>query len=199
MFYGAQRQIFVVPSEGGTAVRLTAGTGSGVNPRWSPNGLQIAFNPGGLGPRELRFIARDHVGGPWREPVRLTNVSCQLQAWAPDGSGVLCTDYRSTLTVVSPTRRVLWRRDLLATYRLRLQGYGSAYSRDRATIYVTAAREDGRRGIWGIPVGAGLPRLVVSSDDAALSLFGTLSAGPSRLYTTVSQYESDVWAMRLRF
>lgn len=198
-FYGAQREIFVVPSEGGMAVRLTVGTGSGVNPRWSPDGLRIAFNPGGLGPRELRIMARDHVGGPWRESVRLTDVRCQLQAWAPGGSGVLCGDNRATLTVISPTGRVLWRRDLVAAYRLRLEGFLSQYSRDGGTLYVMAAHEDGRRGVWGIPVGGGTPYLVVSSDDPALSFFGSLTVGPARLYATVSEYESDVWAMRLRW
>ncbi len=133
-------------------------------------------------------MTRDHVGGPWREPVELRDVKCQLGGWAPDGSSVLCSDYKSTLTVVSPTGRVLWRRDLLATYRLRPQAYPGVFSRDGATLYVIAAQEDGRRGVWGIPVGGGPARLVVSSDDPALFFFGFLSVGPDRLYATVSEY-----------
>jgi DNA-binding SARP family transcriptional activator/Tol biopolymer transport system component len=196
-FYDARKEVMVIPAEGGTPVQLSAGPGSGVNTAWSPNGLQLALNPGGLGPREVRFIARDHVGGPWSEPVALRGQKCLLGPWAPNGGGVLCADSESILRVVSQTGRVLWRRDLLSTYGLRLQGYPGEYSRDGATLYLVAHHEDGRRGIWAIPMKVGKPRLVVSSDDPALSLFGFLSVGRDRLYATVSEYESDVWVMHL--
>ena len=112
---------------------------------------------------------------------------------------MLCTDNVSTLSVVSPTGRVLWRRDLLATYRLRVQSLSGRYSPHGASIYVSAAHEDGRRGVWEIPVGGGTPRLVVSSNDPARSFFAYLSVGLDRLYATVSEYESDVWVMKLRW
>jgi hypothetical protein len=72
------------------------------------------------------------------------------------------------------------------------------FSRDGATLYLLATRDDGRRGVWSVPMAGGTARLVVSADDPGLSLFGALSVGPDRLYATVSQYESDVWVMRLR-
>jgi Tol biopolymer transport system component/DNA-binding SARP family transcriptional activator len=198
-YYGALREVFVIPAEGGPPTRLTNGPGSGVNPSWSPDGMKLVFVPGGLGPRALRFMTRDQVGGPWRGPFEATHVRCVPGSWTRDGTGVLCAEGGSNLTVVSPTGRVLSRRDLWATYRLRFQGYPGRYSRDGVTLYLVAAHEDGRKGIWGIPVGGGAARLVASSDDPALSFFGSLSIGPDRLYATVSQYESDVWAMRLRW
>jgi len=196
-YYGALREVFVMPAEGGPPTRLTNGPGSGVNPSWSPDGMQLVFAPGGMGPRPLRFMTRDQVGGPWRGPFEPTDVRCVIGSWTRDGSGVLCAKGRSNLAVVSTTGRVLAHRDLWATYRLRFQGYPGLYSRDGATLYLVAAHEDGREGIWGIPVGGGAAHLLVSSDDPALSFFGSLSLGPDRLYATVSQYESDVWTMQM--
>jgi len=53
-------------------------------------------------------------------------------------------------------------------------------------------------------VAGGPPRLVILWDDPNLTIPGTLqppapSLGPDRLYLTVSQYESDIWVMNVRF
>ena len=196
-FYAGPGAILVIPAGGGTAARLTGGRGSGVAPAWSPDGLQIAFLPSGLGPRAPRFMAREHVGGPWGEPVELGDLKCGLGGWVPDGSGILCGG--RALTIVSPTGQVVGRRDLQATYRLRGQGYPGKFSPDAATFYLFATHEDGRRGIWAIPWRGGTPRLVVSDDDPARALIGAVSVGPDQLYVTVSEYESDIWVMHLRY
>jgi Tol biopolymer transport system component len=195
-FYGASLEIFVIPAEGGTPRRVTNGRGSGVAPRWSPNGLQLAFTPSGFGLRALRFVSRDRIGGLWREPTELRDARCSIGAWSPDGSGVLC-GAGSMRTVVSPTGQVVWRRDLRAAYHLRGGPYAGVFSRDGTAIYLFGAHEDGRRGIWKIPLGAGAPRLIVSDDDPGLSFFGQPTVGADRVYATVAAYESDVWVMRL--
>jgi hypothetical protein len=41
-------------------------------------------------------------------------------------------------------------------------------------------------------------RLVVLSDDATL-VAAALSVGPDRLYVTVSECESDIWAAKLHW
>jgi hypothetical protein len=144
------------------------------------------------------------VGGAWREPVQLTDVGCIPLDWAPDGSGVLCFSGRDLL-LVSRQGRVMWRRDLAATTGLSLLFQQEAwpylrYSRDGGTIYAAALHRDGRQGVWAIPaLGGGAPRLVVAYDDPALIAPGMLSLGPDRLYLTVSQYESDIWVMKLRY
>jgi dipeptidyl aminopeptidase/acylaminoacyl peptidase len=195
-FYGGLGSIFVVPADGGTAARLTAGRGSGVAPLWSPDGLQIAFLPSGFGPRAPRFMSREHVGGPWSEPVEVNDVKCMLGDWVPDGSGVLCDEGPS---VVSPKGRVVGRHDLLASHRLRALNFPGRFSRDGATFYINATHEDGRRGIWAVPLRGGTPRLAVSDDDPARTVYGAISIGPDQLYLTVSEYESDIWVMNLRY
>ena len=42
-------------------------------------------------------------------------------------------------------------------------------------------------------------RLVIAYDDPVLAAPGFLSVGPDRLYLTVSQYESDIWVMKLKY
>ena len=62
------------------------------------------------------------------------------------------------------------------------------------------ARRDALRGIWAYPTSGGAPRLVVADDDPALSLLWVgHSAGPDRLYLTVSELESDIWVANLRW
>jgi len=196
-FYGALGEVFLTPADGGTATHLTDGRGSGVVPAWSPSGLQIAFLAAGFGPRALRLMTRERVGGPWGEPVETSGVTCMLGGWMPDGSGVLCeTD---PLTVVSSSGRVVSRRDLLAANGLRDISFPGRFSRDGAVLYIFAAHDDGRRGIWAIPWRGGTPRLLVADDDPARALYGAISVGPDRLYATVSEYESDVWVMNLRY
>ena len=49
----------------------------------------------------------------------------------------------------------------------------------------------------------GEPRLVVTGDDSALKVAASdarlMSIGPDRLYLTVSEYESDIWVMNLKY
>ena len=52
-------------------------------------------------------------------------------------------------------------------------------------------------GITRLDFDGSLASLSVA-DDPALSPLGSLSVGPDRLFLTVSEYESDVWAMNLR-
>ena len=195
-------QIMVMPAEGGPPSALTNSPGYNSMPAWSPSGLALAFMSTRTGPNRIWLLARDSVAGAWHEPVRLTDFSCWLSGWAPDGSGVLC-DAGDDLVFVSPKGRVLWRRNLVPASGL--AGYGTAgYARDGRTIYVWGDHRDGRRGVWAIPVAGGPPRLVIVWDDPTLTVPGLVNplrpdVGANRLYLTVSQYESDIWVANLRW
>jgi Tol biopolymer transport system component len=198
--------IVVIPATGGTPVVAAKGPKPLTNyPEWSPSGREIAFQ--GLAPRgprlEVWIVSRDSVGGPWRQPRQFTDICQRPLDWAPDGTGVLCkTPGRSELVVAARDRRILWRYDLAAASGLDLQTRALStvhYSLDGRTIYLVAVHKDGRSGVWAIPAAGGPARLVVEADDPAVNVTGPFSVGPDRLYLTVSQYESDIWVMNLRW
>jgi dipeptidyl aminopeptidase/acylaminoacyl peptidase len=180
-------------------------------PSWSPSGLQIAFWCGRGTAMEVCLVSRDSLPGPWHEVVRLTDFGCFPVGWVRDGSGVLCVTggglmgadpaVTPELLAVSPEGSVLWRYPLGARNHLTMSINVPElrFSRDGSTVYFPAAHEDGRSGIWAMPAGGGPARLVVVDDDPALVLRGGISVGPDRLYLTVSQYESDIWVMNLRW
>jgi len=187
--------IRVVPAEGGPPVALTSSTFAEGFPTWGPTGLDIFFHSNRSGQLAEWRVSRDSLHGAWHEPVRVWPCPQPPEA-SPDGRGLLCL-LGSTLELRALDGRVLWRRDLAATSRLTLSGSLQLFSRDGRTVYSWGVR-DGRRGVWGIPVPAGEPRLVVAFDDPALDPF-LFSIGPDRLYLTVSQYESDIWVAKLKW
>ena len=93
--------------------------------------------------------------------------------------------------------RLRVRSDMAAGNRLSRLGE-LRYSRDGRTIYASALRQDGRQGIWAIPVSGGPARLVVAFDDPAVTA-ESFSVGPDRVYLTVSEFESDIWVAKLRW
>jgi Tol biopolymer transport system component/DNA-binding SARP family transcriptional activator len=195
---GPTRIPWVMPVEGSGRVRLTSGPYSASRPQWSPDGLRIVVLSGQLRPRVGAWlVSRDSVGGSWHDPVPLTDRFCWPLAWAPDGSGVLCTaEQKPALFFVSVTGQVLWSRDLPG-----LAGFMEArYSRDGSTLYAVDIARDSRYGVWAIADGGrGAARLAIAFDDPALMGMEFLSAGPDRLYLTVAEYESDIWVATLQY
>ena len=190
-------QVAVVSVEGGSPATLTSGSADNLDPRWSPDGLRIAFRSNRGGPFRTWVLSRDSVGGPWRGPTRLGDVQGCMD-WAPDGAVLACTDAQGGLVLVSAHDGRILRSDLLAHSHLSFFG-NSRFSRDGRTMYVWGNSEDGRKGIWAISMAGGPTRLVVAFDDPTLLGTGWFSVGPDRLYVTVSHYESDVWVATLKW
>jgi serine/threonine protein kinase/dipeptidyl aminopeptidase/acylaminoacyl peptidase len=184
--------VMVVPAAGGIPYEL----GSGHTPAWSHSGLEIAFLSVQTGQPGVAIVSRDSVGGTWRAPSQVTDSICWTSDWAPDDSGVLCAPWASDeMLLVSREGEVLWRYDLTA---VGLRGprwslMRPRFSREGATVYVPAYRDDGFGGIWAIPLHGGEPSLVV--ETAELTAPGLISVGPDRLYVTVEEHESDIWVM----
>ena len=94
--------LWIVPDEGGTAVRLTAHPGLELFPKFSPDGRWIAFTgqydgdeqvyvipAGGGEPRQLTFYpARGPLAPRW-------GYEHQVYGWTPDGSAVLFRSSRA--------------------------------------------------------------------------------------------------------
>ena len=195
---GDSASIMVMPAEGGPAVAVTHAWCAAF-PSWAPSGLAIAYQSC-AGPVIFRIlvVSRDSIGGAWRQPVQVTDFTCYTPEWAPDGRTLLCQDNRD-LVLVSPQGRLV-RRIALVEAGLRYEGGMPRFSPDGRGIYFFATHRDGRRGVWRVPAAGGAPRLVVALDDPALDIpFGSFSFDRSRLYLTVSEYESDIWIAKLHW
>jgi Tol biopolymer transport system component len=193
----------IIPAGGGAPITIDGGSGGdAAYPFWSPSGRDIAFWSYRSGTSETWLVSRDSVRGTWHEPVQLTDFGCWPMGWVPDGSGVLCLSQgRGELVVVSRGGSILRRDDLRVRDHLTVDPGPSQmrFSRDGSTLYLKATHDDGRSGIWAVPWGGGAARLVVAADDPALLLGNDFSLNRDRLYLTVSQYESDIWVMNLRY
>lgn len=198
-YYGGEDgDIWVVAAEGGEPTRLTNMPGSEELPQWAPDGLSLVFRSAQTGRNEAWVVTRERIGGPWSAARQLTDFGCAYQVWARDGSGVICgRPDQTTMTLVSLSGAVLWRRDLAASGLSRLGP--PALSPDGKTLYLRAARGS-EAGIWALPLTGRAPRLVVTFEDPALlvqSYPGTINVTRDRLYVTVGEFESDVWVMDL--
>jgi len=198
-YYGGEGGgIWVVGIHGGVPLRLDDG-GDAQLPIWAPDGRSIVFRAARTGRFEAWIVTRDRVGGAWSAARRLTDFGCAYQAWAADGSGVICgsAEQGTVLTGVARSGAVLWRRDFAAAQLGRMRFV--ALSPDGADVYMGGTR--GRdTGIWAVPLAGGPPRLVVRSDAPELvvhSYPGTITVTRDVLYLTVGAFESDIWVMDL--
>jgi len=189
-YYGDQG-IEVVPAPGGAPLRVL-GTPGATFPVWSPSGLQIVY----YGAGRPRLVARDRVGGPWRDAGLLSNMPALALDWSPDGTVLLRRGADGVFILMTSTGRLVKRIDP-AALRLTNGGYQAKFARDGRAIYVIASR-DGRRGLYAIPVAGGAARLVVDASHSSANPWGALSLSRERAFLTVSEAESDIWVMNVR-
>jgi hypothetical protein len=185
--------VMVVSAEGGTPIQIARVGPLNAEPRWSPSGLEIGFWAMQAQQRDTWIVARDSIGGSWGQPVQLTAFGCLVSDWAPDGSGVLCVERDSTLTLVSRDGEVLWHYDPSTDGLLGCR-YPS-FSADGSTIYVPGRSVEGTEGLWALPSDGGEPRLVVAFDAA--EMVGLLDVPVTNvrdsIYVTVREAETDIW------
>ncbi len=80
--------LWIVPYEGGTAIRLTDTESSDSGPVYSPDGSQIAFDSNREGFRAIYIISSE--GG---EITRVGETGLGLLGWFPDGKHLLASKY----------------------------------------------------------------------------------------------------------
>ncbi|MGE5142896.1 MAG: protein kinase domain-containing protein [Acidobacteriota bacterium] len=192
---------WVVPADGGQPVQVVRQEPEHYDnfALWSPDGLHLAFWSNRSGHLETWEVSREGVGGPWSEPRQVTTFGCTIAAWAPDGSGFLCRADPGEREIVLVTLQgaVVWRRDMRAAG---LAGMPQ-FSADGSLIFLEG-RAGRAPGIWSWPVAGGAPHLALAFDDPTLRVLtypGAMEIARDRLYVTVSQTESDIWVMDLKW
>ncbi len=193
--------IWTVPAVGGTPIALTSSRENHSFPSWSPDGLKIGVGTWVASSRSATasLLSRDSVGGAWKGPSQLSEWPCLgWGEWAPDGSGVACKPRGGRTILVSPQTGRILRNDLAATSRLKSVG-SLRFSRDGTTLYARGQHQDGRDGIWAIPLAGGPASQIVAYGDSALSVGPEFCLSSDRLLIPVSEPESDVWVATLHW
>jgi serine/threonine-protein kinase len=199
---GGGGEVRVVSADGGTPSQLTDWPGSENRPYWSPDGLAIVFQsqgPDAEGSYNLWIMPRDSIGGPWGDPVRLTEGGHHGAArWSPDGASLLCYVGSGAWERISSRDG-----EVLSRYDPSIAGLqvlsNLQFSPDGSRIYFHGGQADGSQGLWWMPTDGGDVTKVVAYDDPALLVPFGLSVGEKHLYLTIAQYESDIWVMDLEW
>jgi serine/threonine-protein kinase len=190
-------EVFVVSTDGGTPTQVTDCVAT--FPTWSPDGLAIAFNSWGpdlTGNTNIWIVSREEVGRPWSDPIQLTDLdSCARPAWSHDGESLVCSTGRGGWALVSRHGEVLSRNDGSTVSLTRFSS--PRFSPDDSRLYMIGTHEDGSTGVWWVPADGGDATMVVAFDDPSLMVLPVLAVGPDKLYLTIAEYESDIWAMDL--
>jgi Tol biopolymer transport system component len=82
----SQFNIWIMNPDGTNAIQLTANTGDNRQPRYSPNGRQIAFTSNQSGKRELWYMAAD---GSNQQVVVFQDLLVSDPGWSPDGTSMV--------------------------------------------------------------------------------------------------------------
>jgi hypothetical protein len=196
-FRGTRRHLFVMAPDGRDRQQITDGPDDERCPTWSPDGRTVYYLHNFNAPdTELRAITRGD-DGHWSAPRTLYRGSTYPPTASPDGRWVAIAAAGSVV-IVNPrgdsTRVLVPRSDGPEPRALYVD-----WSDDSETIYYLAVDPAERASIWGVPVAGGTPRLMVRFDDPTREWhrFG-FAAGHGRLWFTVGDCQSDVWAAEVQ-
>jgi serine/threonine-protein kinase len=195
VFYSSRhgsRDLFLVTTEGTNEVRLTADPGEERHPAFSPDGLRIAFESTGTGRYEIDVVRRDSVGGTWSDPRQLTRAGGHLPRWSPDGRQIVyeASNAIGIMSLNGKARRLL-DGDAAGLFRIGFPDWHDGF------IYFSGADSAGVLGIYQMPAEGGWPRLVVRFDDPTKDVWLPYSVGDNKIFLSLAEYESDIYAMDL--
>lgn len=186
---GSSGGIFLMPSAGGQAVRVTD---FGAYPRWSPDGQELAFDWNGT------LYAVAYSGGD-PEPIVSGTSGSTYHEWSPDGRSLVYWDRtHRDLFVVSRDGEAKRKLSLIPTGE---EVAGIAYANTGSTLVFAKGAFGGDKDLWQVELdpdtgfAAGpARRLSVSATDDVEPRF---SPDGKRLAFTVRRVERQFWGLEL--
>ena len=210
--FDATMQLFVLSLPGGTAVQVTSGEGSCIDPAWSPDGRHIAFSRGRTGAADhsvLDIWVTDRDGQNER---RLTQDIGRANSptWSPDGMTIACYGIDEKMPGFGESLYRVW---LVpaggGAPRCLTRGYdrgavvlprpsptpGPAWSLDGDTVSFVAA-DAGNAHLVRAEVSTGEVRTVVAGERQVQLADAVPSAGAVAFVATAPHVPSDVFVCR---
>ena len=187
---GGDADIWKISVDGGEAEQLTTTPGGDFVQGWSADGRFLAIHSLHGGSRDVFVLS---VDGGRAEQVVATPAQVANPDLSPDGTAIVFESDASGKDELYVAHRTG-----PTTHGARGGAEFAQWSRDGHTIYFKTRAAAQPAGIWAVPAEGGEPRLLVTFDDPALpSLRREFATDGKRIYFTVAQHQSDIWAVEV--
>ena len=196
------RDVFVLPLDGGPVQQVTASPGvQEVGPKWSVDGRTLAYfefeGPNDTLARGAIWTSTRDEQGNWGPPARRVSRG-NWPVWSPDGS-------RLAYAIGSVANRLFVEPAAGGEPRLVYETGARGprpeqihWSPDSRTLYFKSHDASGTAEIWALPADGGTLRRVARFDDPSRpSHRFNMAVGPTHIYFTIDERQSDVWVIEL--
>jgi Tol biopolymer transport system component len=198
--YGT-RDIFVMPTEGGAAERVTSDQGEERYPNWSPDGSTLSFTTDDSPVANGTFIVSRDARGKWGASRRVSPYVGQ-SVWSADGKSILMVVDDRIVAVALDGRPP---RELYSVRPGSLDPTpNTTFQRSPnpgGFIPFFSSGPDGD-SFWGLPERGGQPHLLARANDLTNVNSGTGMRGyqtdGARLYFNMDDRESDIFVADVR-
>lgn len=177
-YRSGNRDIWIVPAEGGPATQITRDPGVEQGPSWSPDDQALAFTS--IPERGMAGVFVLPLAGG--EPRRILEDLLYAPQWSPDGVWLAAANERQLSRVLAFGGRP-------EVMPIEISGFLFRWSSDGTGIYF---QRDGE--LWSFTLARGTERQLtqLSMRDGQL---GSFALGPEHMYFTWRAALGDIWVM----
>jgi Tol biopolymer transport system component len=190
-FRGRSRDLFLLSVDGGGVEQILATPAEEANPDLAPDGGSVVFESGVSGVDEI-YLTRRSGSATWSAPRQLSHGGGVDAIWSPDGRRIVYMAQNAVKVMLADGSGARTLVDANAGAEF------AQWSRDGRTIYYKTRAGEQHAGFWAVSADGGEPRLLVTFDDPTRpSLRREFATDGKRIYFTVAQYQSDIWAVEV--